>query len=367
MDDVSGIGDTIRVQAVCREFLAARPLEIVPLRDSGFSGSRVYRVRTGGGANETLVCKAFAPGVDRGRAEWIHRLMSGLRAAGMTEVPALAATPAGATIVSDSRGTHWELLEFRSGTPTDVPTPRQAQAAVETLARLHVAASRLPGPKAKPGPAPAVVRRIRMAERMLSRPWATLDRLCDDLPDRRPGALAVAELRCRLEAAAAMLKPPGPRVLCWIAGWTAPSIGLQPVLRDVWADHVLFADREERVAGIIDFHAAAIDTPATDVARLLGSWHPTAPPASYFGTWAPIIAAYERISALGTVERKLVPVLAATGVLFGIDTWFRWLIEEERRFLRPDAVLRRIDRLLEELPAALDFLADRAGNGGLTG
>jgi Ser/Thr protein kinase RdoA (MazF antagonist) len=171
----------------------------------------------------------------------------------------------------------------------------------------------------------------------------------------------------RLEQAARLLPPSAPRILDWVARLDVRVPDLRPVLRDVWAEHVLFVDRTDRVAGIIDYHAAAIDSPATDLARLLGSWRPPAPEDRYFAGWGPTIAAYERIRPLHAIEQQLIPVLAATGVLFGVDNWFRWLIEEERRFPRADTVLRRIDRLLEELPPALVFLADRAGSGGLTG
>ncbi|MFN7813567.1 MAG: hypothetical protein ACK5SI_12995, partial [Planctomycetia bacterium] len=77
--------------------------------------------------------------------------------------------------------------------------------------------------------------------------------------------------------------------------------------------------------------------------------------------------AYHRLRPLSVAERAVLPVLMATGVVFGLDNWFRWLIEEKRRFHQPERVLGRIDRLLEDLPAALDFLAVQADRGGLTG
>src|SRR5262249_47353632 len=42
-----------------------------------------------------------------------------------------------------------------------------------------------------------------------------------------------------------------------------------PCIRDIWHDHVLFEG--ERVSGLIDFGAMAIDCVAADIARLLGS------------------------------------------------------------------------------------------------
>lgn len=372
MDDVTTAVEESGVRAICRLFLPDGSLAITRLQGAGFSGARVYRVQASvRGRDQTFVCKAFAADVDLIRAAWVHRLMRVLREAGVAEVPSLAATPAGDTIVTDRAGTHWEVIEFCRGQPTEGPTSDQAGAAVVALARMHEAGIRAAAPAPASGRPACLLRRIRMAERMLDRPWTTLRRLCDATLGRAPRGQAprmlTVDVAARLERAARLLPAAMPRILDWIARLDLIVPDLRPVLRDVWADHVLFLDGSAVLGGIIDYHAAAIDSPATDLARLLGSWRPPRPQDTYFAAWGATIDAYERIRPLQAGERLLVPILAATGVLFGVDNWFRWLIEEERRFPRPDAVLRRIDGLLEELPAALEFLADRAGQRGLTG
>jgi hypothetical protein len=40
----------------------------------------------------------------------------------------------------------------------------------------------------------------------------------------------------------------------------------------------------------------------------------------------------------------------------GLDNWFRWTLEEGRRFAAPGHVLGRIDRLSSQLPGALELL-----------
>jgi Ser/Thr protein kinase RdoA (MazF antagonist) len=367
MDDVN-VEDQARARAVCRRFLPADRLELLPL-GAGFSGARVFAVRpaAGRGADARFVCKAFADGVDETRARWIHHLMRGLRGAGVLEVPEVARTADGDTIVTDPSGIHWELIEFRAGTPTDAPTAAQAQAALQTLARLHVAAAGLVGPVM--GPPPAVGRRLQIAERMIRQPWDALRCPRSRAADPDPGEVPGAALRDRLDAAVHRFATVGPRVLSWFSRVGFPRLPLQPVLRDVWAEHVLFREGGPAVGGIVDYHAAGIDTPATDLARLLGSWRP--PDATGRPTdptaWETILAAYHRLRPLSVAERAVLPVLMATGVVFGLDNWFRWLIEEKRRFHQPERVLGRIDRLLEDLPAALDFLAVQADRGGLTG
>ena len=61
-----------------------------------------------------------------------------------------------------------------------------------------------------------------------------------------------------------------PRAIAQLEPLANIHLPLQPCLRDIWHDHVLFTGNE--VTGLIDFGAIDIDTPATDIARLLGSF-----------------------------------------------------------------------------------------------
>ena len=157
----------------------------------------------------------------------------------------------------------------------------------------------------------------------------------------------------------------GNAFLARVASIQPHSCVLQPAIRDVWCDHVLFAEQtSDAVTAIIDLHAAGIDTPATDLARLVGSW--TAPAGrermSLFDRWPEAFAAYGTARLLSAVEARLVPVLHATGVVCGLDNWFRWTLDEHREF--PDArrMLARIDWLLQELPAAIATARTAVGN-----
>jgi len=149
----------------------------------------------------------------------------------------------------------------------------------------------------------------------------------------------------------------GDRALDRLAAIEAPTVPLQPVLRDVWSAHVLFLPGPTpRVAGFVDFHAAGIDSPVADVARLLGSWMPGGAAAGPLDPWAAALAAYEARRPLAPAERRAIPVLHASGVVFGLDNWFRWVLEEGRTFPDPVTVVGRVDRLLAALPQALQEL-----------
>jgi hypothetical protein len=238
------------------------------------------------------------------------------------------------------------------GVTVPCPTSKQAAAAATALARLHRAAADLPGQPVRRGFSPGVALRIEQARNLLAMPW-----------QRRRGVLsqtavqAAADVIARFDAAITVFAGYGGRAFIERVAATPPrECWQQVVLRDVWCDHVLFADRyRDDVTAIIDLHAAGIDTPATDLARLLGSWQapPGGQPRSICDRWPEAIRAYERERPLSADEAALISFLHATGVVFGLDNWFRWILEEQRTFGDPERVLARIDGLLQELPAAL--------------
>lgn len=334
-------------------WLGSTACATTPLRSGGLSGAAVYEVRSGASRS---VLKAFAAGTPPARATWIHGLARHLRASGIAEAPEVMATPDGRTVVADHRGHLWELVRFVAGTATATPTAAEAAAALDALARMHRAAATFPGERLSRAPSPGLAHRIERARRLQADSWRERqDRL--GRPSAEPGLAAA--LRERLAAAARVFAAAdGARAIDRLAGLTAPSLPLQPVLRDVWAEHVLFAaDMPPRVAGFIDFHAAGVDTPATDIARLLGSWQSPGSGGRFLEVWAAALAAYDARRPLAPLERWAIPVLHAAGVVFGLDNWFRWVLDEGRTFSDPVAALRRADRLLEALPSALQALA----------
>lgn len=337
--------------------------EVVPTRlgNAGFSGSRVFLVRRPAGAR--FVLKSFAPHVSAQRAGWVHALMGGLAAAGLDTVPRLQvrrpdrrATPGidRDTLVADDAGRLWELVSFVPGRPRPAPSPGEAAAALGALARLHAAAATLPGCASGGEPSPGIRTRVAQAARVQAAPWRLLG-----AEARRAAPPGVAPRL--LEAIEVFGARGGPDAVRRIAAVEPIAVAAQPVLRDLWSDHALFLD-DGRLSGFIDFHAAGRDTPATDLARLLGSWDaPPAPPgATWPERWRHALDAYEAVRPLAPRERGLVPWLHATGVICGLDNWFRWLITERREFADRSGVQARIARLVADLPEALDIATNTA-------
>lgn len=337
------------LRALCRIWLATREVSLDPL-PGGFSGAPLFVVRSG---PATHVLKGFAPGTTPARARFVHALMHHLRRRGLEVVPGVMEAPSGASFLADRSGTLWELQSFVAGEPAASPSSGQVRSALRVLSRLHALAAEMPENPPDVGPSPGIARRIEQARGWLARPWPALRTAADAAADRPLARLAGERLgtACDLLRAAE-----GQRIVAAIAALEPRPVRRQSVLRDVWSAHVLFHPvGSERVSGIIDFHAAATDTPATDVARLLGSWMTTAAAAADWWT--------ERLGAtadlpLPTGDVGLVRFLAASGILFGVDNWFRWLLEAGRTFDRPAAVATRLDWLLSMLPTALEILAN---------
>jgi homoserine kinase type II len=113
----------------------------------------------------------------------------------------------------------------------------------------------------------------------------------------------------------------------------------QPVLRDVWSDHVLFVG--DVVSGFIDFGAMRVDTPLTDIARLLGSLAGCNPQQRHLA-----LEAYAEARPLLAAEQALIHLLDQTGNLLAGWNWLQWLYLERREFPSLPAVRQRLQHLL---------------------
>ncbi len=372
-DDDGGMHEpasVARAASLCREWFADTIVDIAPLASSGFSGGRVFLIS--GPVVEACVLKSFHAAASRQQAAWVHRLAGHLRAEGIVQVPEVIAARDGDTIVADADGALWEMCRFMPGVAVTRPDSRQSAAVGETLARLHLAAARLPGAEPRRAPSPGIQRRVDQARRLLAEPWEARRAAWPDAPAHRTVADAdvLAAVGTRFTAAIRLFAAAdGQRAIDRLARMDVPSVPIQPVLRDVWSDHVLLAGPAAAdVTGIIDLHAAGIDTPATDIARLLGSWEASGDSVNLSPAerHPAALEAYERTRPLDAGDRRLIGFLHATAVICGLDNWFRWTLEERRRFPAAQRVLDRIDRLMRELQPALAVTAaavsDRAGN-----
>ena len=128
---------------------------------------------------------------------------------------------------------------------------------------------------------------------------------------------------------------------------------MQPCLRDIWHDHILFTGDE--VTGLVDFGAIDIDTPATDLARLIGFF---SPPRRGVGlreergldeaeTWHEALAAYQTIRPLTADEIQAAHALDTSGTILAGCNWLRWIYVDGRVFENQNQVIVRFRRILQ--------------------
>ncbi|MHB8902088.1 MAG: phosphotransferase, partial [Thermoguttaceae bacterium] len=145
-----------------------------------------------------------------------------------------------------------------------------------------------------------------------------------------------------------LLPKHAPSVAEDVARFANRSVPLQPCIRDIWHDHLLFEGNQ--LTGLIDFGSMGIDHVSCDVARLLGSLV-----ATYAGCWQRGLDAYGQVRGLSEMEVELAQAFDRSGVLIGALNWADWTILKRRVFEEPEAVLDRMDGFLNRLENEAQF------------
>lgn len=315
----------------------------IPLHSGGFSGAELWRIPATAG---DFVLRRWPDGqLNAGRLMFIHGMLRHAARRGAPPVPVPVRSRAGATFV-DYAGALWQLdpwlpgaAEVRRPPPVDRLT-----AACRALAGFHAAVVDFPAPERREGSSPAVMQRMQL---WLEARHRGIEELQQALEVELNADSAVAQLRRRGQEFLQLFASARSRLEAAFGATIDSVVPLQPVIRDVTADHVLFTGDE--VSGLIDFGSSAVDTPAVDLARLIGS---------FVGDDAALrdaaLAAYETSGhgrSLTTCERQLVVWLDTTGVWLSPYRWLRWIFVERRQFADEQAVVQRFDALMQRVIA----------------
>jgi Ser/Thr protein kinase RdoA (MazF antagonist) len=296
---------------------------IVPLGNrGGFSGALLWQLHTKAGV---FCLRAGADAECQAHLLQRHALMIRARAAGLYFAPAVIPSSDGSTVV-EAAGRCWELMDWMPGRADfhAFPTPARLSSAVAALARLHCV-WQLNAPVV--GAVPAVARRL---EAVRSMPPAALT-----LP-RHPLLRTLAERSSRLLA---RWLPEATRLLHDWENFTCP---LQPCLRDVWHDNLLFDG--DVLTGLVDYAGCGLDNVATDLARLLGSLI-----GDDEDRWSEALNTYRSLGRLSSDEQSLARVLDRTGVIASLCNWLCVMCEPETRLENDAAASRRVETLLRRV------------------
>ena len=306
----------------------AAPTSFLPLHHvGGFSGARLWRVRATDGE---WALKAWPPRHQlESHLSQIHSWMHQARASGLKFVPRIRFTPHGRSYVSHG-GWIWDMAEWLPGEPiTQGDAPDEAiVAACQAIGQLHSVWRTCMFQRGTPF---AIQRRLqRLAE------WSS-DTLLRPIPSPDVDEPFAPLLRDLSEFLTRGLE----RIRRELAGFRSQVFPPHPCLGDVWREHVLFT--EGKVRGIIDYGAARLDTPAVDLARLLGSL------TCRTNQFDLGIRAYRECCALSATEERLVYLLDASGIVIAAKNWLDWLGPMERRFDNPQQVVARLEWTLGRL------------------
>jgi homoserine kinase type II len=338
------------LSAVLAEYsIASKIARVEPLvGHGGLSGARLWRVETRDAAFALRQWPVEHPSAERLRC--IHAVLAHARDRGMAILPVPLQTRQGESFVG-RQGRLWELASWLPGETSfeREPSAGKVASAMSVLGHFHVVTNGFEPlahvessiADARPrGSSPALLdRSLRLAEltgpRLASLHRVVVGRAIAPAIDQ----LARTILEC-LPGAAAVARPP----LSMAALLHFP---LQPCLRDIWHGNLLFIG--DRVTGIVDFGAMYFDTPAMDVARLLGSMA-----GDDQETWQQGFARYEAVRPLSPNERAAIRAADVSGVVLGCVNWLEWLYVERRQF----ADLKAVETRMKSLAVRLQHLAN---------
>ncbi len=318
-----------------------RPLQVeIPSETGGFSGARIVRIASPAGVfclrrwpDRSLPCE---------RMLGLHRLLKTVSESGVTQVAVPVAAHDGGTLLDVSER-FWQLEPWMPGQADFDTNPNRVRvaSAINCLAQWHTVAAQFQ-PQASEqkwfssriGTSPAVSERLARIDDWQS---GKLNRLRSVL--QRDHSSRFAELGQEIVS---LFVAASPRIATELRSLSQTAFDLQPCLRDVWHDHLLFT--EDEVTGLIDPAACRTENIATDLARLLGSLVD-----DDRDEWSFAIECYSRHRSLSPAEHQLVGVLDRSSVLLSGMTWLDRIFLQRLRLTQVAAVEARMEKILERL------------------
>jgi hypothetical protein len=241
--------------------------------------------------------------------------------------------------------TTWQLEPWLPGRADfhHHPGILRLKATMSALARWHLAAARfLPEDHtrewfgSRTAPSPAVQERLARLRKISPAQVTQWERGVQQLP--------AGEIRTFCEELIRRLPPWLPIIAAELTAFQHEPFALQPCLRDVWHDHLLFTG--DVVTGLIDASACRTENVAGDLARLIGSLV-----EDDAAGWKAALDSYRAHHPLSLSEEALVVVLDRSAVLLSSITWLNWLVLERRDFPNQPAALDRLQHWHRRLTA----------------
>lgn len=324
-------------ESVLSKVLNAYPLAYQPTRSThlgsagGYSGARFWKLVT----NRGPMClrRWPPPHPDKQQLTWIHNVITHVATSGFRLIPSPVRTNTGETFCCFEQYL-WELTPWLPGKANfwDQPGSQKLQAALSALAGFHQAAQLHLCQDVSPG----ILQRCKQLQGLIG---GELDEL--DLSIRRHHGRWV-RLADQGQQLVELVRSVASTTLVSLQACGAFRVPLQPCLRDVWHDHILFMGEE--VSGMIDLGAMRMETVAVDIARLLGSLI-----ADDQEAWKNGLEAYQAVRPLTEAEQIMVAAFDRSTVTLGGILWLQWVFVEGRQFENQQAIETRLERIITRL------------------
>lgn len=299
----------------------------------GYSGAQLWRLRTDRGVLGLRRWPSEHPSPDQ--LQFIQAVLWHVDQEQFHLVPVPLETRTHAGYVEHD-GHLWELVPWIPGRANyhDAPSPAKLRAAMTALAEFHHAAESFPLPDLRRSISPGIEQRLERLRALKTGGVESLSRQIDprDWPEMASRAFRCLELFPLVAG----------DVELTLMQATLLRVSLQPCIRDIWHDHMLFEG--DHVSGLIDFGALKPEAVSADVARLLGSLV-----SDDANAWADGLDAYESIRPLTAPEAVLVTAFDRANVLLSAFNWLTWYYEERRQFDNRPGVLARLDHHIGRL------------------
>ena len=308
----------------------------------GFSRATVMRLRQptneeSGDTFHDFCLRRWPPqSLSRARLTGLHRLLRHISLQGISEVAVPLTALNGATLC-EFEGALWQLEPWLPGTASfhQQPSSARLKSAFELLARWHLAAkSFVPANeeaewfRTQSSAIPAAVTERRAKFRSLLNGGLTKLQQQHARASRDAFFDTAQNLLLAIRTHAA-------NILQQLDFAASRPVAVQPCLRDVWHDHVLFVD--DKASGIVDPSACRTENVASDVSRLLGSLVEDDASAREVS-----LAAYQTVRPLSDDEQFLISVLDRSGVLLSGQTWLQRIYLHNQTIAQPERVLARM-------------------------
>lgn len=296
----------------------------------GFSGAEIWKLQT----RERHYCLRRWPTAHPTfeHLSWIHRVL--LHAAN-NDCPFLAApvrNTRGETITREDSGL-WEVSHWMPGNASFHLDPNNTRLAnmMRSLAKFHLASAQV-----SLDFTPSVNLNARIHQ--LKQLSPLLEQIAREKISNHSAAELFPEIENFRRQAVSHLNRLAAPLLRRLNYFEHQLFPVQPILRDIWHDHVLFT--ENQVTGFVDFGAMQMDNVAVDIARLLGSTIGVDPQQ-----WTIALAAYEEMRRLSEFEKACLPWLDQSVILLGSVNWLKWIYVDRREFEDWHRVLVRLNFL----------------------